>query len=130
MLYTCFDILQFRTFSELFRKRYEQIRVIDLSKLSSQDLAAECDSIVLHHKECAVFLGYLEPGWMLEPSHQTRIRKLIRKFPVAILLQYDESLPYSWKNEIDIIYTDKGLNKYGEPVSVHDGSAVHDESKI
>lgn len=125
MLYLTTEITSFHSFLETFQKRNESLQFIDLSKVSSDMLASECDSIVNHHKECYIFLGYLEPGWMMEPTHQTRIRKLIRKFPVGLVLQYPESLPYSWKNEIDIIYTDNGLKKYGEANIIHHGSALH-----
>jgi hypothetical protein len=113
MLYICPNITNFHAFLDLFHKRHESLQFIDLSKIATSSLADECDSIVQHHKDCFVFLGYLEPGWMLEPSHQTRLRKLFRKFTVGLVLEYPESLPYSWKNEIDIIYTNNDLKKNG-----------------
>lgn len=125
MLHVCMNISNFQTFLESFQKRFETLRCIDLSKTPTQLLADECDSIVNHHKECCVFLGYIETGWMLEPTHQTRLRKMIRKFPVGLVLQYPESLTYSWKNEIDIIYTENGLKKYGESNIIHHGSTLH-----
>lgn len=128
MLYVCNKISNFHTFLDTFKKMYETTKFIDLSKLDSSTLAEECDSIYLHHKDCCVFLGYIEPGWMLEPSHQTRLRKLFRKFPVGIVLQFPESLPYSWKNEIDTIYTFNDLNKHGDSNSIYNGSSLHDKS--
>jgi hypothetical protein len=113
MIYLCTDVSKFCTFLEVFSKKYETIQLIDVSKVPLANLADNCESIVSHHKDCCVFLGYLEPGWMLEPCNQTRIRKLIRKFPVGLVLQFPESLPYSWKNEIDIIYTFNDLNNHG-----------------
>jgi hypothetical protein len=104
MLWVSTEITKFHDFMELFRKEHETMRFIDLSKIASSQLADECDSIVHHHKDCAVFLGYLEPGWMIEPANQTRMRKIIRKFPVGVVTNYIESLPHSWKNEIDILY--------------------------
>jgi hypothetical protein len=130
MLYVCTNISNFHIFLDSFQKRYETFRCIDLSKTPLQSLAEECDSIVNHHKDCCIFLGHLEPGWMLEPTHQTRLRKLIRKFPVGLVSQYSESLPYSWKNEIDIIYTYSDLKKHGESNSIYDGSSVHNELKV
>jgi len=130
MLYTCINIQKFHIFFEEFRKQYETIRLIDLSKTPTHLLADECDAIVVHHKECCIFLGYIEPGWMLEPCHQTRIRKLFRKFPVGIVLQFPESIPFSWKNEIDIVYTFNDLKKNGETNSINNGSSIHDKSKI
>ncbi len=130
MLYLCTDITQFQPFLEMFRKRNETLRFVDLSKLSPESLAIESDSIVQHHKDCCVFLGYLEPGWMIEPSHQTRIRKLFRKFPVGLVLHYVESLPHSWKNEIDVVYTYNDLKTHGESDSIDNGSSVHDQSEV
>ncbi len=124
------DILNFHNFFELFQKSYGTLRCIDLSKTPLQSLADECDAIINHHRDCCVFLGFLEPGWMLEPTHQTRLRKLIRKFPIGLVLQYSESLPYSWKNEIDIIYTYNDLKKNGDSNSIHDGSSLHNELKV
>lgn len=67
---------------------------------------------------------------MLEPAHQTRIRKLFRKFPVAIMTHFVESLPFSWKNEIDTLYTDAPLNKNGKANSFNDGSSIQEQSKL
>jgi hypothetical protein len=130
MLYVCTNILEFHSFFELFQKKNAHLRCIDMSTVASDSLATEADSIVQHHKDCCIFLGYLEPGWILEPTHQTRLRKLFRKFPVGIVLEYVESLPYSWKNEIDIVYTFKRLNKHGESNSIDNGSSVHDEPQV
>ena len=130
MLDVCTDITKFHTFLELFQKKYEHNRLIDISKISSENLADNSDSILSHQKDCCIFLGYLEPGWMLEPHNQTRLRKLFRKFPVGIVLQYVESLPHSWKNEIDTVYTFNDLNKHGDPDSIHNGSIIHNKSQI
>lgn len=130
MFYVCTTILNFRAFSDMFQQKHETNRFIDLSKVSSQNLADECESIVNHHKNCCIFLGYIEPGWMLEQSNQTRLRKLFRKFPVGLVLQFPESLPYSWKNEIDIIYTFNDLKKYEHSNSINDGCIVLHKSEV
>ncbi len=107
MLYISTDITKYKEFLSIFKEKFKDIECIDLSKVKSVELADECTSIVNHHKDCIVFLGYLEPGWMLDAQSQTRLRKLIRKFPVGIVTNFTESLPFSWKNEIDIVYTFK-----------------------
>jgi hypothetical protein len=107
MLYVSTNIEKYSEFAEEFRKTHESLEFIDLSKVESVSLADACSNIVNHHKSCAVFLGYLEPGWMLDPQSQTRIRRLFRKFPVGLVVHFTESLPFSWKNEIDTIYTFK-----------------------
>ena len=114
MLYVCDDISQYVEFLKTFRNITKDIYYIDLSKLPSTCLASEATSIVEHHNTCCVFLGYVEPGWMLEQSHQVQLRKLFRKFPVGVVTEFSESLPFSWKNEIDTIYTSKWVHKNGE----------------
>ena len=123
MLYINNDISNYQMFRKIFREAFD-LTFLDLSRVSSSQLADEVDSIVGHHTNCCIFLGYLEPGWMLEPTHQTRIRKLFRKFPVAMTTNFVESIPFSWKNEIHTFYTDKPLNKNGKANSLNDGSSV------
>lgn len=122
MLYVCNSIQDYSKFKSNFSK------TLDLSRVPSDKLADECQSVLNHHSSCAVFLGYLEPGWMLEPSHQTRIRKLFRKFDVGMVCYYPESLPYSWKTEIHTFYTGGPVNKNGNSNSIDDGSSIQDQS--
>jgi len=105
MLYILTNITQFHEFLEYFKKTHGTSKFLDLSKVPTSKLAEEGGSIVNHHSECVVFLGYLEPGWMLEPAHQVQLRKLIRKFPVAMVTKFVDSIPFSWKNEIDTLYS-------------------------
>lgn len=100
---------------------------IDMSKIPTENLADECDNIVQHHKDCSLFFGYLEPGWMLDPKHEARIRQAIRKFDVYMVCFHLESIPFSWKNEIHTIYVKKGEN--GHSTLINDGCAVHTESE-
>lgn len=123
MLYISNNLSRFQEFSEDFQKTHEGKKFIDLSKVSLCDLVNECDSVVSHHKNCVVFLGYLEPGWMLDSPSQTRLRKLFRKFPVAIVCYFLESLPFSWKNEIDILYLKD--SKHGSTTTIDNGSSLH-----
>ena len=113
-------------FREEFYKAHESVKILDLSKIPVKDLALESDSIVNHHKECAIYLGYLEPGWMMELCDQTKLRKLFRKFPVGLILYFPESLPYSWKTDIEILYTGESN---GESNSFDDGSTVQHKPK-
>jgi hypothetical protein len=122
MLWICSDVSKYSDFKNRFKKEH----FLDLSRVPSSCLADECDSIVNHHSKCVVFLGFLEPGWMLEPTHQTRIRKLFRKFEVGMITNFVESLPFSWKNEIHTFYLQKPLN--GNPNFVNNGSALQDQS--
>jgi hypothetical protein len=99
-----------------FFKSFEDLRkkcTIDLSAVAVESLGTECENIINHHTDSVIFLGYLEPGWMIDPKQEPRLRKLIRKFEVIIVCFHLESLPFSWKNEIDTVYLEPP--KDGEP---------------
>lgn len=66
----------------------------------------------------------------MDLTDQTILRKLIRKFPVAMVCNYAESIPFSWKNEIGILYTGQALNKNGLSRSLNDGCVIQHESGI
>lgn len=129
MLYICTDLTQIKTFTEKWRSMFPDMLFLDLSKHPSANLASESSSIVSHQSNCCVFIGYLEPGWMLEPTHQVILRKLIRKFPVSMVSFYMDSIPFSWKNETEVIYIGKPLNSNGTSNSVDDGGSIQDKPK-
>ena len=117
-------------FVYFFLKDFSEIRKhidIDLSTLSSELLADECDRIIDHHSDKKIFLGYLEPGWMLDPKHDARIRRLIRKFDVYLVSLFPESLSFSWKNEIKLVYLN--CKKDGCSKTIHDGDSLQSECK-
>jgi hypothetical protein len=126
MLYVSSNVKQYSQFKEHFKSEHSDLQCLDLSRVPSNVLINEVDSIMTHHTNCCVFLGYLEPGFMLELTHQTRIRKLFRKFPVAMTTHFVESIPFSWKNEIDIYYTQEELNKDGQTNFVDNGSSLQE----
>jgi hypothetical protein len=130
MIYLCDDILRYTQFFTHFKSLHSEFECIDLSKIHSNLLAKEAALIVEHHKHCCIFLGYVEPGWMLDPTSQVQLRELFRKFPVGIVVEFSESLPFSWKNEIDTIYTSKWVHKNAEPVVIHNGSPVHNKFEV
>lgn len=130
MIYLCDDVTKYKDFFTLFQSLHKDFELIDLSKLPSSSLATEATSIVEHHKSCCVFLGYVEPGWMLDGSSQVQLRKLFRKFPVGIVTQFSESLPFSWKNEIDTLYTFQSAHTNGESHSVDNGCSIQDKSDL
>lgn len=113
----------------MYLKSFEEIRLkctIDLSKISSEQLADECERILQHHTSCVLFLGFLEPGWMLDPKHEARIRNSIRKFETYMICLHPESIPFAWKNEIDTVYL-KDV-KHGFAETLNNGSPVLSES--
>ena len=106
MLFVSTNLKNFDEFRQSFFDSHFPKTCLDLSKVSSAELAQESESIVNHQSSCAVFLGYLEPGFMLNGPSQTIMRKLFRKFDVAMVCGFVESLPHSWKNEINTLYTE------------------------
>jgi hypothetical protein len=96
-----------------------------MSKIPAERLADECDNILQHHKSSKLFFGYLDPGWMLDPRHEARIRNAIRKFEVHIVSFHLESIPHAWKNEIDTVYVQS--SKDGRSKAIDDGCPVQAE---
>jgi hypothetical protein len=83
-----------------FGKRFS----IHISQVPSSELIEHCEAIIQHHADTSVFLGFLEPGWMLSAEAQTRMRALFRKFRVGFVCVHTESIPFSWKNEIETLF--------------------------
>lgn len=114
----------------LYFKDFEKLRLdcdIDMSKIPIDRLADECDNILQHHKTCKLFFGYLDVGWMLDPKHEARIRNCVRKFEVHMITFHLDSVPYSWKNEIDTLHVSRIEN--GDSKVINDGCALQPESK-
>jgi hypothetical protein len=124
MLWVSTEILEFKRFRDTFRSANEECDFIDLSGIPTHDLIDNCESILSHHKKSCIFLGFLEPGWMMDVMHQTRMRSVFRSRHVAFVCNHVESIPYSWKNGIEFLYVSKPNLENGDPQSVHDGSSV------
>lgn len=123
MLYVCLDICKFGKFKKIFYEKFSDKNILDISKIPSHMIADECSTILQHHSDCAIFLGYVE-GWMLTSPMHSLIRAVFRKFPVGFVCHYAESIPFSWKNGIDILYTEPC--KDGVTCIVHNGCAIQD----
>jgi hypothetical protein len=108
----------FKDFSE-FRKTS-----VDLSMVPVSELAEQCEILMTHKDGGNVFLGYLEPGWMLDSKHEARIRGIIRKFNTTMICFHLKSIPFSWKNEIDTVYLKK---RNGESQTFDDGCTLQFE---
>jgi hypothetical protein len=83
-----------------FAKRF----AINISQVPSSDIVIQCEAILQHHANTSIFLGFLEPGWMLSAESQTRMRPIFRKFKVGFTCVNSESIPFSWKNEIETLF--------------------------
>jgi len=115
----------------LYSASFEELRsmcTIDMSKIPTEKIADECDNIAQHHKNCTLFFGYLDVGWMLDPKHEARIRNVIRKFDIRMVTFHLESIPHSWKNEINTIYISDSKN--GGPEAINNGSLVHPKLEV
>jgi hypothetical protein len=127
MLFVSTNFKNFNEFKEKFKELFKDRTFIDLSKVPLNELSDEAMAIVNHHSNCAIFLGHLEPGFMLDSISQVILRKLIRKFPTGIICKFTESLPFSWKNEIDTLYIQKPLNSNGSTSFVDNGSSIQNK---
>jgi hypothetical protein len=127
MLFVSTNLSNFNEFKEKFKELFKDRTFIDLSKVPLNELSDEAMAIVNHHSNCAIFLGHLEPGFMLDSISQVILRKLIRKFPTGIICKFTESLPFSWKNEIDTLYIQKPLNSNGSTSFVDNGSSIQNK---
>ena len=127
MLFVSTNFKNFNEFKEKFKELFKDRTFIDLSKVPLNELSDEAMAIVNHHSNCAIFLGHLEPGFMLDSISQVILRKLIRKFPTGIICKFTESLPFSWKNEIDTLYIQKPLNSNGTTSFVDNGSSIQNK---
>lgn len=83
-----------------FAKRF----AINISQIPCSEIIDQCEAIFQHHANTSIFLGFVEPGWMLSSESQTRMRRIFRKFKVGFVCIHMESIPFSWKNEIETIF--------------------------
>jgi hypothetical protein len=130
MLWVCNDIAQYKSFKSKFQERHASLPWMDVSTAPLSELLDQCEAILAHHHSACVFLGYLEPGWMLEPTHQTRLRALFRKYPVGMACHFPKSLPFSWKNEIEVWIPLNRTHEDGSTDTLNDGSALHNKPQV
>lgn len=130
MLRVCIGVSRYREFADDFKKAFADKNWVDLSNVETSELMEQCDAILSHHTNAAVFLGFIEPGWMLEGTHQTRMRTLIRTFPVGFVCEFENSIPFSWKNEIDVIYRPGTYTKHGDSNFINDGGSLYNQSSV
>ena len=128
MLSTCVGISNYNRFRDLFRQTHSDKEWVDLSDVDTRLLIEHCEAIINHHTNSCVFLGFLEPGWMLEHVDQTRLRELFRAFPVGFVCQFEDSIPFSWKNETEMLYLPNRHN--GQSNSIDHGCAVHYQPEV
>lgn len=98
----------------------------DFSELPLNEWVTHATSIVQHHTEGRVWLGYLD-GWMLTSQEETLLRPLIRKFSCFVVSAFPFALPLSWKNELtEIVVSEEA---HGAPRIDDNGSTLHNRSE-
>lgn len=98
---------------------------IDLSKIMTTELCEKLETIYRHHRDAAIYIGFLEPLLMLSPQEETRIRKVFRKFEVYMICGNPFILPFSWKNGMRKMVTNKEYQNVDNPETFHNGCATH-----
>lgn len=78
---------------------------IDLSKLPSSDLAEQTETIRKHQKEkTSIYLGFLDPLFMMTPYHETILRRSIQSCRVVLVCSDPTALSFCWKNGIEELH--------------------------
>lgn len=107
---------------------------LDVSKTRASDLAETMNTIYSHHPGSAIYLGFVDPLFMLTPSHEASCRRVFRGCTVALVCSNPLLLPYSWKNGTSKLVvvgskTDKKNDtSYSPPVHHSRSPLVQDEA--
>jgi hypothetical protein len=82
--------------------RTRETNMIDISSIPSADLVEHVETIRTHQKiQTTIYLGFLDPIWMLSPYHETLLRRAIRECRLILLTSDPTLLSFSWKNGLD-----------------------------
>jgi hypothetical protein len=104
-------------------QRPKPAECFDMSIVPLDELVDMVVAIHSHQKAATLWFGYLD-GWMLTPREEVRMRSVIRDFHCHAMSHFPLSFSQSWKNEIDMIYTDN-VQHNGLPNSNDNGSSLH-----
>jgi hypothetical protein len=78
---------------------------IDLSNSPSNRLAEQADTVRTHQTSMTtIYLGFLDPLFMLSPQHETLLRKVITACRVILLTSDPGALSLFWKNGLSELY--------------------------
>jgi hypothetical protein len=78
---------------------------IDLSKCPSGELAEQTETIRTHQKEqTSIYLGFLDPLFMMTPYHETILRRSIQSCRVVFVCSDPTALSFCWKNGIEELH--------------------------
>lgn len=74
---------------------------IDFSNLPSSKLAEQAEQVRLHQtKQTTLYLGFVDPVFMLTPHHETMLRRAINACRVVLVTSDPATLSLCWKNGI------------------------------
>ncbi len=105
-----------------FTKQHPGLEILDWSDCTIPELVTQSETVLQHHKEIGIYLGYLD-GWMLSLTEEIRMRPLIRKFPVCVVSRWPCAHSVAWKNELEYL----GVNEPNGHSSINNhGSAGKD----
>jgi hypothetical protein len=89
----------------------------DLSNLRPADMLDTLETICQHKSVDKVWVGFLDPLWMLTEPERIRMRDCIRKLEITMVCSNPRALPYSWKAEMTklLVYeNEKPFTKHKE----------------
>ena len=85
--------------------RSQETDFIDLSNIACENLAEQLETIRTHQKGTpTVYVGFLDPVFMLSPYHETILRRSIGSCRILLLTSDPGTLSLSWKNGIDSLH--------------------------
>lgn len=78
---------------------------VDLSNILSTDLAEQVETVRTHQKDpVSIYLGYLDPVYMISPYHETILRRSIQSCKLILTTSDPTALSLCWKNGIDYLH--------------------------
>ena len=98
---------------------------IDLSKTRACDIPEAIRTIQSHHANPSIYIGYLDPLWMLTPPQEVLCRSALRSCTVGLVVSNPLILPLSWKNGTDRLVIVSG-NKNQDEHDADNSSTLND----
>jgi hypothetical protein len=78
--------------------------ILDIASLCPSELVQTLETICQHKSTATVWVGYLDPLWMLTEPERIRMRECIRKLTVYMVCSNPRLLPMGWKMELQDVY--------------------------
>lgn len=78
---------------------------VDLSNIVPSDIAGHVETVRTHQKNTiSIYLGYLDPIYMISQYHETVLRRSIQSCNVILTTSDPTALSLCWKNGIDYLH--------------------------